>query len=241
MRFSAVNTCRAVLLSSAIVCVLAALCFAADHPLKKSFRQWTLEDAVWMLNRSPWAQRETFTDVVGEVGSGVRGEKEILSTYFVRFLSAVPVRQAYLRVKQIQSGYDGMSEDGKRRFDDLTAPGLRMDRGRWIVVAVAFRSNDVDAELSFRQHFQTQTLETLKQTTSLSTARFSELQPIAYFAPEEEAVGARFVFPREVDGVSVVSSEDETVTFELDAPVAADRLRSEFSVPKMMVEGKLLH
>jgi len=227
-----------------IVVLLAALpAIAAVHdqsPLKRGFESWTRDEAVWMLNESPWARRETFTRVVGGIGSGVRGEKEILSTYFVRFLSARPIREAFVRIQQIKSGYSQMESGQKRRFDRMTRPGLNLDVSRWIVVAVAFRSNDSDQEIRFRRHMQAQTLETLKNTTSLSTRRFPELQPVAYFPPREDSVGAKFVFPRQLDGKPAVSPQDDEITFEMKTPVATPELRSIFQVQEMHIEGEWL-
>ncbi|MEE8583580.1 MAG: hypothetical protein V3T83_01890 [Acidobacteriota bacterium] len=222
-----------------LVILLAALPLPAairgQSPLQKKFQSWTREDAVWILNRSPWARRETFTRVVGGIGSGVRGEKEILSTYFVRFLSARPIREAFVRIQQIQRGYHQMTAAQKRRFDQMTQPGLDLDVRRWIVVAVAFRSNDSDQEIQFQRHLRAQTLETLRNTTSLSTRRFPELQPVAYFPPQEDSVGAKFVFPRLVDGSPVTSPQDREITFEMEAPVATDQLRSTFQVQEMRI------
>lgn len=220
---------------------LPALAALRDQsPLKRDFRSWTRNEAVWMLNESPWARRETFTRLIGGIGSGVRGEKEILSTYFVRFLSARPIREAFVRIQQIQSGYSQMEAGQKRRFDRLTKAGLSLDVSSWIVVAVAFRSNDSDQEIRFRRSMQAQTLETLKNTTSLSTRRFPELQPVAYFPPREDSVGAKFVFPRQLDGSPVVSPQDDEITFEMRAPVATSQLRSTFQVQEMRIEGEWL-
>lgn len=227
-----------------LLVLLAAIPAAAkwqDHPspLEKNFRDWTEEDSVWILNESPWARRETFTRIVGGVGSGVRGEKEILSSYFVRFLSAPPIRQAFLRIQQIRTGYSQMPPDEKRRFDSVTQPGLELDVRHWIVVSVAFRSNDSDEEIQFRRHFRAQTLETLRNTTALSTRRFPDLRPAAYFPPEEDSVGAKFVFPRRMGGAPVVSGEDGEIAFEMESPVGASQLRSIFQVQEMRLAGEL--
>src|SRR5262245_2057413 len=76
-----------------LVAALAAIrtLFAAGGAVQKPFRRWTLEEAVEILTDSPWARQETFTRVIGGVGSGVLGEKEIYNTFYLRFLSALPV------------------------------------------------------------------------------------------------------------------------------------------------------
>ncbi len=183
------------------------------------FHQWPLDKAVKVLNDSPWAKRETFTRVIRGVGSGISGEKEIYNTFYVRFLSARPIREAYARVQQIQHGYDSMSLEEKRRFDDIQSPKLDLDVNKWIVLTVTFRSNDPNEESNVRRFFQSETYETLKTKAFLSTPTCPQVEITAYFPQKEESVGAKFVFPREYDGLPVITKDCASVSLELlDVP-----------------------
>ncbi len=214
---------------------------AAEIPTEEPFWKWPLEKAVQVLNSSAWARQETFTRVVGGVGSGVSGEKEIYNTFYVRFLSARPIREAFVRIQQLQHNYESFTEEEKRRFDGLTQPNLEMDTSRWVVVTVAFRSNDPNEESSVRRYLQAQTRETLKTRAFLSTQRFPQVEIAAYFPPREEGVGAKFVFPRELGGIPLVTGNGDKITFELtDVPGANPRLRSTFSLKAMVVNGKII-
>jgi len=197
--------------------------------------------AVQILNDSPWARHETFTRAVGGQGSGISGEKEIYNTFYVRFLSARPIREAYARVQQIQHGYDKMPAEEKKRFEQAQAPILEMDVSRWIVVSVGFRSNDPNEESGVRRFFQSETVGTLRTKAFLSTSAISQVEIAAYYPPREESVGAKFVFPRVINGVPVLSREGERITFELlDVPGANPRLRAIFSVEPMVIGGDLV-
>ncbi len=211
-----------------------------DATPEKNFRKWTLEEAVGMLTDSPWARKETYTRIIGGIGSGLSGEKEIYSTFFIRDLSARPIREAYARVRQIQAGYDQMSREEKRKLDSALEPGLRLDVTRWIVMTISFRSNDPNLELRVQQFLETQTVDTMKIRAHLSTARFPQLELAAYFPPQEEVVGAKFVFPRAVDDQPVVLPEDKRLTFELDVPGFDPELRAIFTVSDMMMDGRLI-
>ena len=201
-----------------------------------------MEKAVEVLNLSPWARQETYTRVISGVGSGISGEKEIYNTFYVRFLSARPIREAYARIQQIHYGYDKMSPDEKRRFDRAQSANLEMNVSRWIVVSVSFRSNDPNEESSMRRFFQSETVQTLKTKAFLSTQAFPQLELSAYFPPREESVGAKFVFPREVNGVPVVTKDCENVTLELlEIAGANSRLRAIFDVKSMIVNGELIY
>jgi hypothetical protein len=208
---------------------------------QEHFSKWPLNKAVQILNGSPWAKHETFTRVISGVGSGISGEKEIYNTYYVRFLSARPIREAYARVQQIQHGYDKMSPDKRRLFEEAQLPNLNMDMSRWIVVSVSFRSNDPNEESSVRRFFQSETVKTLKTKAFLSTPSFPQVELGAYFPQREESVGAKFVFPREVNGVPILTKDCPSITLELlDVPGTNARLRTTFAVKPMIVDDQII-
>ena len=224
-----------VLLNLIIVSILPATPIT-DKP----FQDWTLQEAIRILTESPWAQKETFTRIIGGIGSGVRGEKEIYNTFFVRFLSARPIREGYARVKQLEHSYDQLSPEEKNRVDMSLRPVLELNVESWIVVAVSFRSNDPDLESRVRQFWRDQTAGTLQNQTFLSSEHFPQIQLAAYYPPLEEGIGAKFVFPKDINGVPVVLAEDKTVTFELlDIPGANPHLRVAFEVAEMTKKGQL--
>ncbi len=236
---------------------------ASDPFSREALEKWSLDRAVQILNSSPWARTETFTRIVGGVGSGVSGEKEIFNTFYVRFLSARSVRAAYLRVQQIQHDYKNLAPQEKANFDELTRANLEMDVRNWIVVTVSFRSNDPNEESRVRQFFESEAAETLKNRAFLSSDSISQVELAAYFPPTEESVGAKFVFPRVVGEREVASQSTQHLTFELlELPGAGNPaatsgrggrgrrsqnatptlgvLRATFSVPEMIVEGELV-
>jgi hypothetical protein len=63
----------------------------------------------------------------------------------------------------------------------------------------------------------------------------------AYFPQREESVGAKFVFPREFNGVPVITKESPNITLELiDVPGTNTRLRATFEVKPMIVGHQLI-
>ncbi|MGH9338046.1 MAG: hypothetical protein ACRD1R_00270 [Acidobacteriota bacterium] len=218
--------------------LLLALPLPLQADARKHFSEWTLQEAVKILTDSPWAKQHTSTRVVGGIGSGVQGEKEIYNTFFIRFLSALPIREALARVQQIQQGYDELSEEEKREFDADLASGLDMDVSRWIVMTVSFRSNNRESEREIRRFLQTQTVETLKNRVYLSTDQFMRVDLVAYFPPRGDVVGAKFLFPREIDGEATVWPEDGSLTFQLDLP--GPGVTVTFPVFDMIVDSELI-
>ena len=215
--------------------------FSASPSGERVIQNLSQSKAVEILNSSPWARHETFTRVIGGVGSGVSGEKEIFDTFYVRFLSARPIREAFVRIQQLLYGYDRMSPEEKGLFDRSILAGLQLDVERWIVVAVSFRSNDPNEESAARRFFEKETTETLRHKAFLSTDEVSQVPIAAYFPPREEVVGAKFVFPRTLDGVPVLSRAAKKISFELlDVPGATPQLRASFTVKDMVVNGELI-
>jgi hypothetical protein len=205
-----------------------------------AYKDWTLEEALKLLNNSSWAQQETYTQVIGGIGSGIQGEKEIYNTFFVRFLSAAPIRQAYARIKQIHVGYDQLPEAEQGKIDREIRQGLELDVSEFIIVAVSIRSNNLNQQSRVNQFFLSHTAETLRTRVFLSTDSFPKLHPVAYYPPREESVGAKFVFPRKVDNIPVITASEEMVVFELDVIGMEPDLRTIFSVQEMMIDGVLV-
>lgn len=227
--------CAAGLLCAAFSMVLA---FASQEAIPR----WSLSRAVQMLNSSPWARQETFTRVVSGVGSGVSGEKEIFNTFYVRLLSARPVREALARIQQLNYGYDELAPADRLRFNEAVGAGLMEDFGDLVVVAVSFRSNDPNEESSVRRFFQKETAETLKTRAFLSTDRFSQVRILTYYPPRDDGLGAKFVFPRDLGGAPIADRESRTLTFELlEVPGANPRLRAGFRVKDMVVDGRVVY
>lgn len=208
--------------------------------LTTSYKDWSLSEAIEMLTESSWTKQETYTRVVGGIGSGIQGEKEIFNTFFVRFLSASPIREAYARVREIQVRQQKLSPEEKSTLEDEIKAGVNLDVHDWIVVAVSFRSNNPRQESSVASFFEGQTTATIKTRAYLSTERFPQVPLEAYFPPKENSVGAKFVFPRKINGTEIVTPEDDWIIFELDAPGADPQLRTTFSVKEMLVDGKLV-
>ncbi|HSW40217.1 MAG TPA: hypothetical protein VLL97_12075 [Acidobacteriota bacterium] len=214
---------------------------AATGILNEPFNKWSLDAAVRMLNHSPWAKQETFTRVIGGVGSGVSGEREIYSTFYLRFLSARPIREAYARVQQIKHGYDKMSVDERLAFENFQQPNLDLDTSEFIIVSMSFRSNDPNQENTIRNFFRNQTVKTLRNKAFLSTPRHSQVEIVDYFPPSDESVGAKFVFPRTINGTPVISPTCSHITIELlEIDRSVPDLRSTFTAGQMRVNGELI-
>lgn len=223
------------------ILTLTALLLSAWLPAApdKPFRKWSLSETVQILNDSPWASKETFTQVIGGIGSGVQGEKEIYKTYYVRILSARPIREAFARIRQLQLDYDNLSPERRKAIDRQITSGVELDVRQWIVIAVAYRSNNPQDQAGVDRFFQEQTTQTMRNRAFLSGEQLPRVELSAYYRPKEATVGAKFVFPRVQDGISVVDPADKQLVFEFDSPGPGPQLRARFSITDMIVDGDL--
>jgi len=214
------------------------LCLAEN--IDAPFHEWPKEYSLSILNESSWSQQETYIRQLRGMGSGIQGEKEIYNTYFVRFLSAKPIRKAFARIKELHIDYDSLSESEKLDFDNENRKSVDLDLKDWIVVSVAFRSNVPREESRVDQFLMSQTTETVKNLVHLSTKRFPRLEIAEYIPPTEKIVGAKFIFPKTKDGMEIVTAEDEKIIFEFNAPGSDPLLRTTFDVEKMIQGGELV-
>jgi hypothetical protein len=82
---------------------------AQDFWTQKSYKQWTKGEIVKIISDSPWAQvREVEADITNS-GS--------VPNVTIRLRSAIPIRQALVRLRQIEAKYDKMDEKKRADFD----------------------------------------------------------------------------------------------------------------------------
>jgi len=196
--------------------LLIPLLLGAEDSSKSNADQepqnYSFEEALDILNESQWARQQTITQVVEGVGSGEYGEKELFSRYYVRILSAPQIRNAYKIVQ-------GQVEDKKDSADQDEFGLVGYDDPRYIIIGVAFRSNQPDLEGEVLNVLKSQTVETLQNRAFLSSSSQPQIRLVDYRPPTDLAIGAQFVFPRIIDGKNVISPDDESFAFELELKV----------------------
>jgi hypothetical protein len=113
-----VNIRRAAILlplALAMLCCRMGFASPTDKPkpkpwLDKDWMKWTSDDCSNVLSNSPWTQT---------VYTPISGRSYTMTT--VLLLSALPIRQAFLRKLQLQKHYDKMNAQQKQAFDQQNA------------------------------------------------------------------------------------------------------------------------
>src|SRR2546425_2508203 len=136
----------------------AGILLCADNAWEKQPEEWSLPEIKQVLEKSPWCRQS----LIRHLGCAVSASREIRDSFTVRLASARPIRDAYARLVQLSrpvdaSGSPQVSPDPKI---------LQSTQDR-IVVAVSFKSDDLQRDLSLRQFFAKQQTSWMKWNSFL--------------------------------------------------------------------------
>jgi hypothetical protein len=160
--------------------------------------------------------------------------------YRIRFLSARPIREAFAKmIVGQQAGADSgdppqTSEKLKRQMQEF----VDRDYGAYIVVAVGYDASDQRLSGKAFQEFSSAVAGTLKNNTYLERSDGQRIFLMDYRAPIQDGLGAKFVFPRMLDGQPFLKSASGELRFYSEVgPKTTLNLR--FTVSDMVYRGKL--
>lgn len=236
--------CAAVLLVTAI----------AVGQKAKPWTEWTEKEATKILNDSAWGQTETETTAATESAStstitqttaGRREDQRISAAtnvesgetkarpsinYRVRFLSAKPVRAAFVRMIELQGATPERVAE-LRTFVDR-------DFADYVVISLSVDGTDRKRLGLATEEINGSDEEVLKKSAYLERKDGTRIFLTNYRAPGADGLGAKLVFPRSVDGKPFIESSSGELRFVLEMGKTI-KLSRKFKVAEMMYEGKL--
>ncbi|MDX6497139.1 MAG: hypothetical protein QOG23_399 [Blastocatellia bacterium] len=244
----------------------AVILFAASASAQKTkpWTEWTPKDAQKVLTDSPWSQSQTeVSDAPSSSGSAItktesRNEAQMVGmdltkqdsknqesgenigrrntgaslSYRISLLSAKPIRQAFIRLIELQRPEMSAEKVAEiRTFVDR-------DFGDYVVVTVNLDGTDKKRLVPAMQEINTADASVLKTTTYLERRDGKRVALMDYRAPTQDGMGAKFVFPRMLDGKPFldVNSGEMRVYIELGKTI---KLNRRFKVADMVYDGKL--
>jgi len=236
---------RGKLLLSLLGLALAIGVMAKDKP----WTEWTVKDAQKILSDSGWAQTQTYmsttemtfspatrqTDGKGEVNqaTGVN--------YRIRFLSAKPIRQAFLRLAQLDPKSTHEQTDQLLQFVDTKYDKI-------VVIAVSYDQDGLPKDSRFTmpvfQSFSGGLTSTMKFNAYLDIKGGQRVFLQEYRAPSGDGMGAIFIFPRMVNDKPLLDPKSGEVRFYAEFPKLGGndqqiRLNVRFKVSELMYDGIL--
>ncbi len=226
---------------------------------KKPYTEWNDRDAQKVINDSPWGRTQVFTSPAVAYNTGITGTQTTTTSrgieatrssnpgntpnrptdaihvnFRIRFLSAKPVRQALSRLIELQL---------KKGANDELAEQLKAfasgEFQQYIIIAVNCDSDqpgqNVQEALSLLHRSGT---ANLKNNTFIETKGGQRIFIQEFQQPKRDGFGARFIFPRLLDGKPFITGDSEEIHFysQLSDNYKLDR---RFKIKDMMYEGKL--
>jgi hypothetical protein len=225
----------------AVLAAVAPLLFmtiaASAQKENYSWMEMPRKEAERLLANSPWSQTQVDTDVTEQFYSPTRPgtssvgqattkgaisnqqsinnrradqgavNQEIYTSYRISFLSARPVRQAL--AKMILSAEQGPNEQLAKQLQGF----VERDFSPYVVIAVSVKSTDGRTLGPVMQAINSGTTGTLKNTTYLERQDGKRVFLMQYIAPISDNLGAKFIFPRLVDGEPFLKSDSGNVRF----------------------------
>jgi hypothetical protein len=186
--------------------------------LTKDWTQWTADDCTYVLNGSPWSLQMYPMTVSIRPG-------EFNSSYtLVQLRSALPVRQALLRILRIEKHYDKMDEQKKLEFDQQNSAQLNENAAENVVVLI----DEVNVYNGGRdltgQSPATQVALRLADGTLVMPIRTSKVNyPPTQIQFDATHVQFEYVFARTAGGKPLYSPGDSVLAIALGAPLIVDK------------------
>lgn len=235
--------------SSVMLLALAVMATAAEAQFwaKKAYGEWSRQDCGKMLNDSPWAQSRTlgrvFIQRLEEEAEVPGRDQTPQITYTVRLLSAPPIRQAMVRLAQLNPEYAKLTPEQKAELDARHKKMMSDTFADRVVVQILFSTTALAYRSELASRWQAQAEEVLKQEMYLITAR-GRFPPARVFVGAGAGGEIQLIFPRMVGGRPVIEAGDKNVALEFQHPtvgvLTGERMYVEFKVKNMVVNNALL-
>jgi hypothetical protein len=229
-----------VIFSITAISLLFFVMSAAAQIDKKPYTEWSEKEAQKILSTSGWAQTQTVTDTSGTFNSGSiqqrgSGTGDVVNVNFrVRFFSSKPVRQAFSRSIELQQ---------KGKLSEPIAVQLKAlseaEFSDHIVISIDCDAPTATNKLQLaKAALMTSTAAEFKNNTYLLTKNGERLYVQDYQKPGKDGFGAKFIFPRMVNGKPYITSESDEVVFRAQVGNVVS-INVRYKVKDMMFDNKL--
>jgi hypothetical protein len=239
------------MIKTAFVCLLVLLVGSGGFAQKemKAWTDWSQKDISKILNDSGWAQTQLETTQAPEAASAITntgsrnmtprdpsqpapGSINSYITYFIRFLSAKPIRQAFARKLELENpSMDPQKVEQLKTWTDVSS-------NDYILIAVSAEAKDKTMGGSAIQAFRAATLDGLKDVTFLERKDGQRVQLVDFKPPGPDGLGAKFVFARALNNQPFMNESAGQVRF-FSQMSKTIKLEARFKVSEMLYNGKL--
>ena len=233
--------------------------FATQEQAGKPFTQWSRSEAEAILNNPPWAIRNEVrikfdkeTQVAAGSYSGVssaaaaQAQTEVTTQVPVDFIftlrlrSALPVRQALVRLRQLQSDVK-MSDQERASYDERTKGLLECPAcaNNYVITLGSKSTNSPGADAIYTL-FKGGRLADLQRYVYIANERGERRQLVYFLPPKAAGDEATFYFPRLDDhGAPLLSPENRWLVINLTDNQINPITNFKVDVSSLMLNGKV--
>lgn len=241
------------------ICSVLVLFGTATHAQKtKPWTEWSQKEAEKILNDSAWGQTQTesggsasqpsqtsaissttaakernASNVRAAATSAESGETKAAAPSLhlrVRFMSAKPIRAAFVRMLELQ----GAPAEKVAQIK----PFVDYDFSNYIVVTINMDGNDRRRTGAIIQELAKTDSAALKTATYLERKDGKRLELMEYRPATDDGLGAKFVFARSLNGAPFLDANSGEVRFVTELGKLL-KINRRFKVSDMMYDGRL--
>lgn len=232
------------------LCLMLALASASaaarEFWEKTPFERWTRQEALRLLTDSPWAQTADLLKAGSLYGDNLQAQLQAQNDPFpsllatsVRLRSALPVRQAFVRQRQLGIKYDKLSAADRAKFDAEVAEFLECPPcAKYYIVTVdsTFLNS---RNKTFAKEYS---LDKIQSNVYLANDK-GQWRACVHARQENQEL--LFFFRREGDdGKPLVTTDNKTFLFTLTGALSDGKLTPgghwEFKVPRLTLKGEII-
>lgn len=208
----------------------------------KPYQQWTDKETQSLLTNSPWAQTRAGLIAVGRLDPLTEAANTAVT---VRLRSALPVRQALARLRQLNNKYDKTSDNEKTAIDVKNRPLLECPECKdYYMVTLSPGPGSTNA-LSSNLPLNTVSLAWLKLNVEIKNDKGETRELMKFIREKFFGDEAIFCFSRfNSNGEPLISPANRTFTISFDPRVFGWKTwtvtRFEFDVARMTSDGKVV-
>jgi hypothetical protein len=217
------------------VVVLISAVLVASQEQRKPFQQWSRKDAEKVLEDSPWAPKQEVRIRYAEKARRIAGgavpteatggltdtpstkaemsgaEAPVDFQFMMRLRSALIVRQALVRLKQLDANYDQMGKEDRAAFDAkfkglLDCPACEQN----YVLTLRSKSKERPGADAVFTTFKGGRLADLQRYIFIANGRGERRNLVHFVPPKAPGDEAIFYFPRLNDKGEVLLTPDDT-------------------------------
>lgn len=236
---------RIVVLCATLVLIAVPTSLSAQWN-KKPYTEWSEKDAKKVLENSPWAQTQVFSDTSSEfktgpargaLGTGDNSSGDYSAHQLnirMRLLSAKPVRQAFARIVTLM-------QKGQMtpQLDTQLKAFATQDFPDFIIISLDCDAKESKTEFrEFKSLMDNRTTADLKGNTYISGKGGERVYIAAYQPPKNDNLGAKLIFPRLVNGEPFITAGSDEIHFYSEFSTKYV-LNMRYKVKDMTADGKL--